>query len=205
MVTFQAVANPWHNGAMTDAAQRRMTLAEFLDWDDGTDTRYELIVGVPVAMAPPMRAHATIAGNLIAALKTRLKPPCQTLVEAGLVPEGGRRTYLQADIAVACTPGSPQDQYISDPVVIIEILSPSTERHDRGFKLPIYRNLPSVREIALVSSTSRHVELWHRTSDSWQVQDLVGGAVADFASVGANVPLAEIYDGVALAPEAEAS
>jgi Uma2 family endonuclease len=190
---------------MTDAAKQRMTLAEFLAWDDGTDTRYELIAGVPVAMAPPMRAHAEITANIVGALKTRLKPPCRSLIEAGLVPEGSNRTYLQADIAVAGSPGSPGDRYLSDPIVIIEVPSSSTQDHDRGYKLPIYRNLGSVQEIALVSSTSRHVELWHRRGDVWQVQDLVGGAAARLSSVGTEIPLAEIYDGVALSPEAEAS
>ena len=186
---------------MTDAAQQRMTLAEFLVWDDGTDTRYELIAGVPVATAPPARAHAELTASLILALGRRLKKPCRPLSEAGLVPEGSSRTYLQADIAIACTPGAAGDRHLSDPVVLIEVLSPSTQDHDRGFKLPIYRTLSSVQEIALVSSTSRHIELWRRAGEVWQVQDLVGGAVARLESVSAEIPLAEIYDGVALAPE----
>jgi len=61
---------------VTEPASARMTLAEFLEWDDGTDTRYELFEGRPVAMALPLVTHGTIVGNLAREIGSRLKPPC---------------------------------------------------------------------------------------------------------------------------------
>jgi Uma2 family endonuclease len=71
---------------VAEPAEQRMSLAAFLEWDDGTDTRYELIDGRPVAMAPPAEAHGTIVANIVAAIRPRLKPPCRVVVEAGIVP-----------------------------------------------------------------------------------------------------------------------
>ena len=70
---------------MASPAPRRMTLTEFLEWDDGTDTRYELLDGEVVAMAPPPPAHAIILPNLVRALGASVRPPascCQEPVRA---------------------------------------------------------------------------------------------------------------------------
>jgi Uma2 family endonuclease len=78
-----------------------MSLAAFLERGDGTDTRYELIDGRPVVMAPPIEAHGTIVANL-AQLGSRLKPPCRVVVSAGIVPADRADTWYQADLVVTC-------------------------------------------------------------------------------------------------------
>jgi Uma2 family endonuclease len=70
---------------MPETAEKRMSLAEFLEWDDGTDTRYELVGGQPVAMAPPSEAHGTVVINLGGQLRSGLRPPCRAVGEAGIV------------------------------------------------------------------------------------------------------------------------
>lgn len=72
-------------------SQRRMTVAEFLDWDDGTDTRYELVDGFPVAQAAPILAHALVVTNIAAGLHRQLRPPCQAFVAVGVALPGRRR------------------------------------------------------------------------------------------------------------------
>src|SRR3954452_20222303 len=93
---------------MSAPALSPMTLDEFLRWDDGTDIRYELIGGFPVAMAPPSPAHGIIAARIVARLEEALRRrrPCRTLVEAGILhPDRDRAdTFFVADIAVTCTP-----------------------------------------------------------------------------------------------------
>jgi Uma2 family endonuclease len=173
-----------------------MTLAEFLTWDDGTDTRYELVDGQVRAMAPPAEAHGTIVMNLGALIRAALRAPCRVVAEAGIVPDDRDDTYFVADIAVTCAPPSAGRINVLEPRLIIEILSPSTSDHDRGRKVTAYREIPSVEEILLLSSEARRAELWRREGERWIVEDLIGDALLTLASVGLTTPLAAIYEGV---------
>lgn len=180
---------------MSDPARPLMTVEEFLAWDDGTDTRYELVGGRPVAMAPPSDAHAVMAANVVLAIGSRLRAPCRVRVEAGIrFPERNDR-WFQADVMVSCSPGSGRPE-TPDPTIVVEVLSPSTESHDRAVKLPAYREIPSVQEILLISSTKRRAELWRRLDGEWRVQDFIGDGVLRFPSQDAEIPLSALYDGV---------
>jgi Uma2 family endonuclease len=174
-----------------------MSLAAFLGWDDGTDTRYELIDGRPVAMAPTIEAHGTIVANIAAAIRPRLKPPCRVVVEAGIIPPDRDSTWYQADLVVTCAPAERGARVVAAPTLIVEVLSPSTIAHDRGVKLADYRRIAAVEQILLVASEDRHIEVWRRAVDGWNVQDLIGVATIPLALGGAPLPLATIYDGVA--------
>ena len=189
--------------ALTDPSPPRMTVEEFQAWDDGTDTRYELVGGEVFAMAPPAPAHGVVAFNLRREIGTRLRPPCRGIMEAGVRIPDRDDAYYQADLAVSCSPIASDASHVPDPVVIIEVLSPSTNAHDRATKLSDYRTIPSVQEIALVSSTAIRAELWHRTAEGWGVTDLVGSdAALRLRSVDVEVPLAAVYEGVEFEPAA---
>jgi Uma2 family endonuclease len=190
---------------MGQAAPRqpsRVTVEEFLVWDDGTDTRHELVCGEIFAMAPPTEAHGTIVTNLAAALRSRLRPPCRAVTEAGVRLAERDDTYYQADLLVTCTPAVPKTIFSTNPTVIFEVLSPSTASYDRGTKIPDYRAQPSIQEIVMVSSSEYKAEVWHRTADGWVVADVAGnGAAVHLASLDIVIPLELIYDGVALEVE----
>jgi Uma2 family endonuclease len=174
-----------------------MSLAEFLEWDDGTDTRYELIDGRPRAMAPPMEAHGTIVANL-AQIGNRLESPWRVVVQAAIIPADRADTWYQADLVITCAPAERCARAITKPKLIVEVLSPSTAAHDRGVKLADYRKIASVEQILLVAGEDRHAEVWRRAEDGWKVQDLIGDATIPLAIDGQPLPLAAIYDGVAL-------
>ena len=94
-----------------------MTLEEFLCWDDGSDTHYELIGGFPVAMAPPAEAHGTLAlrfGSRIDAALSRRRP-CRALVEAGVMRADRADTFFVADIAATCAPVELGRQAVAEP------------------------------------------------------------------------------------------
>jgi Uma2 family endonuclease len=185
---------------MADAAHRLMTVAEFLEWDDGTDTRYELIDGQPMEMAPPLEAHATIVANIVAAVRPRLKSPCRVATEIGMRrPEWNHRFY-QADVAITCEPPVAGARSMPSPVTIFEVLSPSTEARDLGIKLPDYQEMPSVQDIVIVSARQRRVEHWRRDGDRWVALAVVGDGTIRVAALGIEIPLAEIYADVALLP-----
>src|SRR5437763_17135999 len=97
---------------MSEAAVKPMTLAEFLRWEDGTATRYELLGGCPVAMAPPASAQGILALRLGARIDAPPRPrsPCLGQREAGIARAGRNVTCYTAALAVTCTPpqrGSP--------------------------------------------------------------------------------------------------
>ena len=183
---------------MSEPAPERMSLAAFLEWDDGTDTRYELIDGRVVAMAPTLEAHGTIVGNLFAEFRNRLKPPCRAVVGAGVAPPDRADSFYVADVAVTCAPPEAGLRIMAEPVLIVEVLSPTSVAHDRGLKLFDYRRIRSVREILLVSAADRHVESWHRRGDRWEVQDLIGEAEIALEIGGPPLPLTAIYQSAAL-------
>jgi Uma2 family endonuclease len=187
---------------MAEPAIKPMTLEEFLCWDDGSDTRYELIGGFPVAMAPPAEAHSMLAVSLVSRIDAALsrRRPCRALVEAGIVRADRAGTFFVADIAATCAPVEPGRQAIADPFLIVEILSPSTERHDRRGKLPAYRQIPTMQEVVLIASDARYAELHRRSGAQWITEILRGGeATLALHSVPAEMRLDELYEGIALA------
>jgi Uma2 family endonuclease len=178
---------------MTDRARRLMTVEEFLEWDDGTDTRYELVDGVPVAMAPPLARHRTIVVNAAVEISARLegREPCRAEAEAGVKITRHRR--WQADLAVTCSPQGDQ-RNVEDPVLIVEVLSRSTRGTDLKRKLPDYKALPTVQEIWLIDSERRWVQVWRRQGEAWaEPQDLVGPAAFDSPVLRDRIALDRLY------------
>jgi Uma2 family endonuclease len=190
---------------MAEPAIKPMTLDEFLRWDDGTETHYELIGGFPVAMAPPAAAHRILATRLISRIDAALasRRPCNAQGEAGIIRPDLADTYFEADIAATCERHEFGQQALDEPFLIVEILSPSTERHDRRTKLPVYRQIATVQEILFLASDGLYAELHRRSGAQW-ITDILRGADARLAlaSVGIEIPLAELYDGIAM-PDAE--
>jgi Uma2 family endonuclease len=181
---------------MAEPARKPMSIEDFLAWDDGTDRRYELVNGEIVAMAPPSDAHGTVTANLILAVGRRIKPPCRVVTEAGVQPSDRDNAYYQADVVVTCT-AAKGTRPVPDPVVIIEVLSPSTAGHDRGVKVPDYQELASVQDILLVSSTDRRIQHWRRAGEEWVVK-MVHGEPVTLGSIGVSLTIDEIYEGAGL-------
>jgi Uma2 family endonuclease len=184
---------------MAEPALKRMTLDDFLVWEDGTDTRYELVGGFVVAMAPPAEAHGILAARVTAGLEAALsrRRPCRAQSEAGVIRPDRADTFFVADIAVTCAPYERGLQAIKDPILIVEILSPSTELHDRHFKVPVYREIGAVQEVLLVGSDTLYVELHRRSGEQWVTEILLRPEhTIRLTSVGAEIPLAELYDGI---------
>lgn len=187
---------------MSEPAQRLMRLDEFLHWNDGTETHYELIDGFPVAMAPPAEAHRILAVRLVTRIDVALsgRRPCNAQTDAGITRPDRADSYFEAEIAATCAANEPGRQAIKDPFLVVEILSASTERHDRRVKLPVYRQIESIAEILLVAADEHYAELHRRVGAQW-VTDIVRGgeAVLALASVGIEIPMAELYDGIGFA------
>ncbi|MEK0083640.1 Uma2 family endonuclease [Benzoatithermus flavus] len=176
---------------MEQPAPRGMTVAEFFAWDDGTDTRYELVHGAPVAMNPPLRRHVVITMNLVRALDARLRPPCRAYAGGGVARSDDDDEYRIPDVLVSCV-GSGERTF-DEPRLVAEVLSSSTEKEDRTAKLDFYRSLPSVEIILLIWQDARRVEAHTRHGEVWEVRSAIGSGAVPLESFDTSLPLDEIY------------
>ena len=182
-----------------------MSVTEFLAWPgDGIGTRYELVNGKLRAMAPASDAHGTIHGRLSAAIIAHLdakRPGCRLVVAPGV------QQHLRADwnhripeLGVTCAPNEPGAQMVPDPILLIEILSPSNAA-DTWSNVPLYATLPSVQEILIVHSTKIAAELLRRAPDGiWpkNTEPVGPDGVIWLESIGLELPLREVYRGTHL-------
>ncbi|HEY0425396.1 MAG TPA: Uma2 family endonuclease [Rhodopila sp.] len=187
-------------------APARMTLPEFLSWDaaDPSGVPWQLVDGEPVAMAPGSETHAALQGEIGALLRNHLiaqGSPCRLLSQPGIVPRvRANRNFRIPDLGVTCAPPS-QGLMVPDPILLIEILSPSNEAQTRA-NIWAYTTIPSVREILAVHSTRIEAELLRRNGDdSWPEEpDMVTGLGAlHLSSIGFTTTLAAFYRTTALA------
>lgn len=181
---------------MPEPAIHPLSAEEFLRWDSGDDLRYELEAGLPVAMASPSGAHQIIAVNLGRRLAEALdaRPPCSARAEAPILVPGRADTCHVADLAVTCEPHEPGQRATPNPLVIVEILSPSTENKDRKVKLPAYRAIPSVQEIVLIDQHELYCEVHRRTANGWLTELLLQPeARLRLPSIDFDQPLSAIY------------
>jgi Uma2 family endonuclease len=177
---------------MASPAPKRMTLAQFLEWDAGSDRRYQLLDGVPVMMAPSLEAHGELAA-LGAEIWARLKQPCRVISEAGIVVPDRADTYYVADLAVTRASREPARLAVVEPVLVVEIRSPARDEVNQWRKVANYRTLPSVQEILIAFSDERRVEVQRRTRDGWRVEDLIGQAEIELSCCSSPIELTAIY------------
>jgi Uma2 family endonuclease len=193
---------------MVNTALKLMSVEEFLAWEDGTDTRYELIGGRAIAMAPPTRRHSLLTATLTGTIRQALagKPHCRTYVETGIRSTVSRRNFFVADIAVSCVDPPDGSQDLEHPVLIVEVLSPSTEAIDRKRKLRDYRLLPTLIEIVLIDAAEVYCEVHRRAGDVWRM-DLLQDVEARLRleSIGLDIRLGELYAGIPLEDTGAAS
>jgi Uma2 family endonuclease len=177
-----------------------MTVAEFLAWDppDFGD-RWELVDGIPQAMAPAAPKHGFIqaeAARLIGNHLAEQRPQCRVATEPGLQPKvDGKFNVRVPDLAVTCANLEPGDRLLRDPVVVIEILSPSNARETKQ-NIWSYVTIPSVQEILTIYTEEHRIELLRRDPDgAWPDNPLVlmSGDAVTLDSIGFSAPVAAFY------------
>jgi Uma2 family endonuclease len=186
--------------ALRKHAPERMTLTEFLGWtpDDPTGAAYQLIDGEPVPMAPASRNHAALMAEVMRLVGNHLVETDSSyfvLGEPGIVPHvRADWNFRLPDIGVVSSPPS-SDQVVRDPVLLIEILSPSNESETRA-NIWAYTTIPTVLEILAVHSTRMEAELLRRRPDgNWpeSAEIVVGAAIPELRSIGFQASLATFY------------
>jgi Uma2 family endonuclease len=172
-----------------------MTLAEFLEWEERQELRYEFDGFQPIAMTGGTVAHATVQRNLTVSLTSRLRGTLCRFYGSDLKIEVvGRVRY--PDGFIVRTPLSPRAKRVTDPVDIFEVLSDSTERTDLVAKNREYAETPSVRCYVTLTQDEIGGTMFERIDDAWVGHLLAPGAIIRMPEIGIEVPLAELYEGV---------
>ncbi|HZY23667.1 MAG TPA: Uma2 family endonuclease [Beijerinckiaceae bacterium] len=184
---------------MSEPAQRRWTVEEFLAWQKDQPVRYEFVGGFPVRlMAGATNVHDDIVVNLIAELKAQLRGGgCRPFTG-----DGGIETLpgqiRRPDAGVDCGPRDPNAMLAAEPRMVAEVLSPSTRDFDTFEKLEEYKAVAPLAYLLVIEPNAPEVVLWSRGTDrTWQRQ-VVSGIDRDVAmpEIGVTLRLSDLYDGV---------
>lgn len=191
---------------MTTQPNVRITPEEYLRIERAAEWKSEYIDGEMFAMAGASPRHVLIATNLAAELRERLRnTPCTAYTADLRVATDRRRHYTYPDVVVVCEPVQCVDEHqdtITNPTLIAEVLSESTEKYDRGAKSERYRAVPTLAEYMLVSQERVHIELYTRQPDGvWALREWNDpDAEIDLSSVGCRLKIAEVYAKIEFTP-----
>ena len=179
-------------------ALTRMSLQQFLDWEEVQAGKHEFHLGEVYAMVGAKRIHGLVCLNIAASLKQQLKGSACRAFADSMKLRVGVDTILYPDVFVTCDAADLRTELVfTAPTVVVEVLSPSTEMYDRGSKFTLYRSLASLREYLLVDPQTREVQLFRRGSEGlFTLHDLTGRERVGLDSLGCELLADDIFEGV---------
>lgn len=177
-----------------------MSVEDYLQLDDNAiDAKYEYLDGVAHLMAGGSGEHDQITRNTANAIEQHfLSGPCFVRgSDMRVLVSVADSIYVYPDVTVSCDVADRRrgNKLIRSPRIVIEVLSPSTEKDDRTIKLQAYRAYPTIEEIILISQFEPHVELYRRHEDDAGWEHIVYGpdSIVELASVDVHLSMDEIY------------
>ncbi len=184
------------------ATRKRLSPQEYLAIERKSETRNEYYNGEMFAMAGKSREHNLISVNLLRDIGNQLEDrPCEAYPSDMRVSIEATGLYTYPDVSVVCGEPRFEDRELDtllNPTVIIEILSPTTEAYDRGFKFRQYRHIDSLREFVLISQDRMMVERYTRQGCDWLFSDMTDAhQILNLESIGCQISLGRIYAKVA--------
>ena len=181
-----------------------MTRDQFLHWAEAQEARHEFDGFAPVAMTGGTLNHNDIALNLYHALRTRLQGTgCRPrALDAGVATVGDTVRY--PDGVVTCSPAQGVSRLVPDPVVVFEVLSPTSGHMNRIVKVREYTAVASIRRYVILESASVGLTVHERrdAGQAWTVTTLMAGDLLPLPEIGVEIPVAELYEGVDFPPSA---
>jgi Uma2 family endonuclease len=183
-------------------SDKPITEADYLAFERTSEIKHEFIDGEIYAMTGASPNHNLVVASTIAAIHNQLRgKPCKIYPSDMKVRTPSTGSYLYPDISVVCGESQFDDEQrdiLLNPTIIIEALSPNTERYDRGKKFQSYRELASMQEYILIAQDSPHIERFVRQKDDlWQFSEAHGlEASLDLASIMCKLALVEVYEQV---------
>jgi Uma2 family endonuclease len=194
---------------MTPQPKRHYSVEEYLDIQRSGVLKHEYYRGEIFALAGSSEAHNLILTNIVMSLGTQLRKRAYKVYPSDMrlkIPKTGLYTY--PDVSIVC--GTPQfddskQDTLLNPIVAIEILSPSTERYDRGKKFQNYRTVNSLQEYLLVSQDDYHIDHYtNQNNGTWLLETYSGKDVVLFVkAIDCTMLLDDVYDKVDIADSDE--
>jgi Uma2 family endonuclease len=181
---------------MSTLAQRRMTVDEFLAWAEGQDGRWELHNGVPYAMSPERSRHAEVKFAVQLALLRGIR---KAGLQCHMLPDGvgvrvSQHILYEPDALVYCGPKLPGDAFeLADPVIVVEVASPSTRRLDASVKLSGYFSVPSLHHYLIVDPEGPPVIHHGRQAEGPILTSLVHEGTLSLSPPGIGLVVAEMF------------
>ena len=173
----------------------RLTIEEYLNREQRSDVRHEYVEGMVYAMVGGSERHNEICLTIAATLRQHLHgKACRVFMSDMKVLTAN--VFYYPDVMVVCGEGDPSALYQTEPVLLAEVLSNSTEAKDRLEKLVAYQSLPSLREYVLISQDKVHVDIYRRLGDTWQLESLSYGDTVRLVSVSLETPVEKFYEDV---------
>jgi Uma2 family endonuclease len=168
---------------------------DFLVFEAEEPERYEFVAGVVRMMTGGSAAHSAIKTNVTNALNAVLQDgPSRAYVDDLKVVSATAVMY--PDVVATCRPLAPDDDRVPDPTVVVEVLSPTTERHDRIAKWREYQRIGSLEHFLLVEQAERRVEVYSRTDTGWALRSIEPPEdTIELKSIGTRLSLEAIYQG----------
>jgi Uma2 family endonuclease len=177
-----------------------MTMAEFLAWEERQERRWEFDGIKPVAMPDVTVGHGTICCNILVAVQTRLaKRRCRAFGSRLKIEVAGSIRY--PDAFVVCTPGSPKQTVVHDPVVVFQVLSETTSFTDRIAKLREYGATPSIQRYVILEQDAIAAMVFVRKGTDLIAETLTADDTLRMPEIDIEVPMAEFYVGIEITDE----
>jgi Uma2 family endonuclease len=182
---------------MTAAPQVRYTHAEYLAFERSAPVKHEFVRGLILAMAGGKPEHGARAVRVTAALIGQFRGRPYSVFDSDVrvrVKAANLTAYPDASVVCGRLAMDDEDQdAIVNPVLLVEVLSPSTEQHDRGEKLEAYKQLPSVVEVVFVAHDQR-IDVWVRDEGgAWRLASYSIGKTARLSSLGCDLDVDDVY------------
>lgn len=180
------------------ARHARYSIAEYVHLEEYSNVKHEFLEGQIFAMAGGTPEHAAMAASVAAALVAQLRGrPCRVYTSDARVRVVATGLDTYPDVTVVCG-GEQRDTddslALTNPIVLVEVLSPSTEEYDRGEKLAHYRRIPAIREVVLVALDHARIEVFRRAANgSWTEHVALSGQTADLESIACRLDVDELH------------
>lgn len=181
----------------------RYTFAEYVELERrSSEVKHEYVAGEIFAMAGGSVEHSALASALLGLVFGQLRGgPCRPHGSDLQISIRAAEVATYADLAVVCDPierDAESPNHVTNPRVVVEVLSPSSERYDREQKRLYYQQLDSLREYVLVAQDRRHVEVWRREGEGWTFAVHESGARVALPSIAVAFEVDELYDAAGL-------